>query len=276
MKLDFSEIDVFTSVPLMGNPVAVVHDAAGLSTEQMGRIANWTNFSETTFVTGVASESYDVRIFTPKGELPFAGHPSVGTAFALRSRGRFSPGLSRLTQNCAAGPIAVRFEDERVRVRVPEARITEVSTARTELLQALAVSELHHPARINLGPVWIIARIPWEHLEGMQPSDTHVVRVSQELGATGITVYAASGNAVAVRSFAPAAGIKEDPVCGSGNAAVAAHLRHTGGLGETGFSYVARQGTSLGRDGQVHVTVDGDEIWIGGFCAEVVRGTLNL
>lgn len=277
MTYSVSEIDVFTAVPLMGNPVAVVFDAGALTPEQMARIANWTNFSETTFVTGVESDAYDLRIFTPRGELPFAGHPSVGTAYALRSRGRFEPGIARVTQRCEAGPIAVRFDGDSTFVRVPEPRVSEASTASAEVAAALGIASVSKPVRVNVGPVWIVARIEsLDELRALTPDGAQVARVSTELRATGITVYSVDGPRVEVRSFAPVEGVAEDPVCGSGNASVAAHLRYSGALDILGKRYQARQGAALGRDGRVEVAVEDDGIWIGGACTEVIRGELAL
>ncbi len=277
MKYPVSEIDVFTTVPLMGNPVAVVFDAAELSHAQMAQIANWTNFSETTFVTGVEADAYDLRIFTPRGELPFAGHPSVGTAFALRTRGLFEEGIEQVTQRCEAGPIAVRFDGEATFVRVPEPRISEVSTASADVAAALGIDAVSKPVRVNVGPVWIVARIESiDALRALAPDGMRVSRVSTELRATGITVYSVDGPLVEVRSFAPGEGVAEDPVCGSGNASVAAHLRHTDALNTLGARYQARQGAALGRNGRVDVSVEDDGVWIGGACTEVIRGELTL
>ncbi|MEO1481193.1 MAG: PhzF family phenazine biosynthesis protein [Myxococcota bacterium] len=274
MAYPFVEIDVFTARPLMGNPVAVVLEAKTLETEAMARIANWTNFSETTFVTGADPDGYDVRIFTPRGELPFAGHPSVGTAFALRSRGALSK--EQVTQRCAAGPVPIRFIDHSVFVRVPTPRITEVSTAVGDIAQALRASSLEVPLRINVGPVWVTARVgSLAELASLDPDGEALTPLSRELNAVGITVYAVENGRVEVRSFAPAEGIAEDPVCGSGNACVAAHLRKTGALDDLGAVYEAGQGRALGRDGRVQVRVEGDGIWIGGECTTVVAGELS-
>lgn len=273
MEHRFFEIDVFTGRPLMGNPVAVVFDAHSLSAEAMARIANWTNFSETTFVTAVDPGDYHVRIFTPRGELPFAGHPSVGTAFALRAHGTMSK--NEVTQHCEAGPAPVRFRDGAVFVRVPPERITEVSTAEGELARALRARAIITPLRINVGPVWVTGRVEsTAELAALEPDNEALVQLSRELSAVGLTLYAVDEGRVEVRSFAPAEGIAEDPVCGSGNACVAAHLRKTGET-SIGSAYDAYQGRALGRDGQVRVRIEADGIWIGGECCTVVAGALT-
>jgi PhzF family phenazine biosynthesis protein len=281
-------VDVFTARPLLGNPVAVVLDADDVSASDMQRIAAWTNLSETTFVLRptVAGADYRLRIFTPREELPFAGHPTVGSAHAVLEAGVVPAATSRLTQECAAGAVAIRIEPaaggRRLFARVPRAGVRP-----TPAVDAGAVGEALRaplaaaaPLAIDVGPVWLVAALEREDtVRALRPDAGAVAELSRRLEAVGVTVYApSSSGGVVVRSFAPLSGIVEDPVCGSGNAAVAAHAAATGGLGRLGRGWHASQGREVGRDGTVLVRVadDGRTIEIGGQAVTVVAGSLAI
>lgn len=270
--LPFKQVDVFTAKPFLGNPVAVVIGAEGLSTAQMQRIAGWTNLSETTFLLAptVKGASYKLRIFTPRQELPFAGHPTIGSAHAALESGfaRAADGL--LKQECGAGVLELSVEDGRIFVKAPQPRLREVATP------AFKGKVL----RVDVGPVWVVADLGGaDAVDGLQPDMAQIAAMSAALDATGATVFGRTGKPDApihVRSFAPAHGIAEDPVCGSGNISVAAYLRETGLLEEFGPAYTARQGMQVGRDGRVEVRVSADAIRIGGDAVTCVDGTLRL
>lgn len=270
--LPFKQVDVFTAKPFLGNPVAVVIGAEGLSTGEMQRIAGWTNLSETTFLLPptVPGASYRLRIFTPRQELPFAGHPTIGSAHAALESGfaRAADGLLR--QECGAGVLEIAVEDGRIFVKAPQPRLREVATPgfKGKVL------------RVDVGPVWVVADLGGaDAVDGLQPDMAQIAAMSAALDATGATVFGRTGKPDApihVRSFAPAHGIAEDPVCGSGNISVAAYLRETGLLREFGPAYTARQGMQVGRDGRVEVRVSADAIRIGGDAVTCVDGTLRL
>ena len=278
----FKQVDVFTARPFLGNPVAVVLDAQGLSDADMARIAAWTNLSETTFVLPSARASYRVRIFTPRAELPFAGHPTIGSAHAVREAG-LVPGDGPLVQECAGGliPLAVGA-DGAISALVPAARLTPFPHAQA-LSEALR-TPIADPRVVDLGPRWIVADVgAVETLRRLAPDLTAMAELNRRTDTTGCTLYAVAGSEVEVRSFAPAHGIAEDPVCGSGNASVGAYLHATGGLARfPGGRYLARQGAAVGRAGEIQVSVqasaasDVPEIRVGGRAVTVIEGTIRL
>jgi PhzF family phenazine biosynthesis protein len=271
-KLAFKQVDVFTSEPFKGNPVAVVMGAEGLGTETMQRIANWTNLSETTFLLPSTIADYKLRIFTPNMELPFAGHPTIGSAHAALESGLVSS-KSHLTQECGAGVMQLSVQDGMIFVKAPAPQITPVD----ESIGAEVVSK---PLRIEVGAVWVVAQVKdAKTLAELQPDVATLMKLSAKHELAGITLFAKSGDpaaAIDVRSFAPYHGIAEDPVCGTGNISVAAYLRETGKLKETGKAYVARQGMQLGRDGRVYIRVDADSIHLGGNAVTCVDGKIGV
>jgi PhzF family phenazine biosynthesis protein len=284
----FRQVDVFTAVPYAGNPVAVILDAAGLDTAAMQRIAAWTNLSETTFVTAADVADYHVRIFTPRQELPFAGHPSLGTAHAVIEAGLATPRDGTLTMACGAGVLPLRIDDggpvRRVAVRAPRARIAEADfTMTVGLAKALGVTVNQEPApqAVNVGPTWIVVDLEDEAVvRRLAPDLTRVADLTRDYGAVGVAVCGRSGEPgvdLVVRCFVPADGIPEDPVTGSGNAAVAAWLRAVGRLGPGRATYRVSQGREVGRDGYLDMTVEADDaVWVGGAVVTCMAGTVRL
>ena len=287
--LRFKQVDVFTTRPFFGNPVAVVLDGDGLDTATMQRVAAWTNLSETTFVLRptAAGADYRLRIFTPRAELPFAGHPTVGSAHAVLEAGLVAA-KPELRQECAAGVLRLMVEgagrERRISVEAPPAAL--------EPLRADAVAEVERALGaplapgstgqvVAIGPRWLTLMLAdAAAVRALNPDMAAVAAVSRKLGATGITVFApdrAGSHAAVVRSFAPGEGVPEDPVCGSGNAAVGAWLQHAGSQLGAGGRYVASQGRELGRDGYVSVRVDAAtrRVWIGGAAVTCVDGVLH-
>ncbi len=286
----FKQVDVFSGRPFFGNPVAVVLDAYDIDPAQMQRIASWTNLSETTFVLKPTGDAdYRLRIFTPGQELPFAGHPTVGSAHAVLESGILPSESRSLRQECLAGvlPLTVEStgEDRRIFVRVPEAKVLrdcgEDADAISSALGAPAATR-PAPMVIDVGAIWLVVHMEdVNSLRRLEPDMAAVAKLSHDLGVVGVTVFgfpSGDGPAVHVRSFAPAEGILEDPVCGSGNATVAAYLSKTGMLKDIGDEYVASQGTEMGRDGKVFVRVfdDGRGIEIGGHAVTVIEGEIRL
>jgi len=275
--LPFKQVDVFTAKPFLGNPVAVVIGAESLGTEEMQRIAGWTNLSETTFLLPptVPGAGYRLRIFTPRRELPFAGHPTIGSAHAALESGFAKAVDGRLKQECGAGLLELTVEERtgtrHIFVKAPAPKITPVETPLFGKARAL---------RIDVGPVWVVVDMgEARKVEALVPDMAAITELSNALDASGATVFGRSGSTDApihVRSFAPAHGIPEDPVCGSGNISVAAYLRETGLLKEFGLNYVARQGMQVGRDGRVQVRVSADAIRIGGEAVTCVDGKLRV
>jgi PhzF family phenazine biosynthesis protein len=270
----FKQVDVFTAQPFRGNPVAVVIDAEGLDTATMQRIANWTNLSETTFLLPSTSADYKLRIFTPLQELPFAGHPTIGSAHAALESG-FVPKKNSLRQECLAGVMDLTVEGEEIFVRGPKAKVAEIDSARLASTLGVAAKGF---LRVDVGAIWVIAEVASpEALAKVRPDMAALADASKQLDIAGVTLFAASGKGeMHVRSFAPAHAIPEDPVCGTGNLSVAAYLRHTGQLERFGSRYLARQGMQMGRAGRVSVRMDGDGIRIGGPSVTCIDGRLGL
>lgn len=279
----FKQVDVFTQEPFMGNPVAVVIGAEDLDSATMQRIAAWTNLSETTFVLPSKPADYRLRIFTPRRELAFAGHPVIGSAHAVLESGYAVASGGILRQECLAGIFALAVDESldgrRIFVHVPEPKIDPLEAIH-EISAALGATIVASPLRIETGPAWIVADVDSaEEVAAVKPDLNAVAKLCVALGATGVTIFGKASDGVAalhVRAFAPGDGIPEDPVCGSGNAAVGAYLRHRRQLSGYGSSYTARQGMNLSRDGRIAVRITDDAIEIGGQAVTTIDGKITL
>ena len=285
----YKVVDVFTSSPLKGNPVAVVLDADGLDSQTMQNIARWTNLSETTFLLPPTNSDahYRLRIFTPQSELPFAGHPTLGSAFAALEAGIVQPRNDLLIQECGVGLITLEVQTtgsaHQVSFGLPPAKLVSLEASDVVELDAIlgqAVVKSAQPAVVNVGAVWVVAQLPSvETLLALTPDYVRSAQFERRLGATGLSVFAKyeeGDKAIEVRSFAPSCGVNEDPVCGSGNGSIAVFLRERGLLTTIGESYKAGQGQCLGRDGTVSVRIDRNGITVGGSCVTCVKGTLSF
>lgn len=275
----FKQVDVFTRVPLLGNPVAVILDGAGLSDAQMLRAANWTNLSETTFVMPATDPAadYAVRIWTPQRELPFAGHPTLGTAHAVIEAGLVTPKDGRLVMECAVGLVELTVKGSDLSFRLPRYSVHDAQSPH-EIIAAIGARELliGAPVMVDVGPHWMIAELSSaEAVETLAVNLPALAVYNDRTDTTGLTVFAIKGDGIVVRSFAPTDGLMEDPVCGSGNGAVAAYRLHRGAIGD-GSTYVASQGRQMGRDGFVNVRIDGADIHIGGACLTCVDGVFRF
>jgi PhzF family phenazine biosynthesis protein len=272
----FAQVDVFTDKPFLGNPVAVVIGADGLDAPTMQRIACWTNLSETTFLLRSSTADYRLRIFTPRRELPFAGHPTIGSAHAALESG-FVVRKKKLLQECGAGMIELSVEDDgRIFLKGPAAKVERME----KQIPSIRLAPASAVMKIDVGPVWVVAEVADAGaLAALKPDMTALAEWSESLHVTGATVFAPSADSISkihVRSFAPAHGIPEDPVCGSGNLSVGVFLRESGLVERSGATYVARQGMQLGRDGRVSVRVGSKQIEIGGHAVTCVEGTLRI
>jgi len=288
--LRFKQVDVFTTRPFFGNPVAVVLEADDLDSALMQRIAAWTNLSETTFVLrpSAPGADYRLRIFTPRAELPFAGHPTIGSAHAVLEAGLVAA-KPQLGQECGAGVLRLAVEgagsDRRIAVEAPRAALEPLraeASAEVERAIGARLAPGSTGQLVAIGPRWLTLMLAEAgSVRALAPDMGAVAAVSRKLGATGITVFAlAQGDDyhVVVRSFAPGDGIPEDPVCGSGNAAVGAWIHSAAArVGDRG-RYVASQGRELGRDGYVGVRIDAEtgRVWIGGAAVTCVDGSLHV
>ena len=283
-RLAFQQVDVFTTAPFRGNPVAVVLDGDVVSTDDMQRIAAWSNLSETTFVCAPTDPraDYRLRIFTPKRELPFAGHPTIGSAHAVLQHGLKPHAAGRLVQECGKGLVDVRIDAEQLLLALPEPAFREPTRSQLNAVaNGLGVMgpDIQRAAIIDVGPVWFTVQLPsGDAVRELVPDMGKLAALRTAMGITGVNVFGlylqgGVGSDVEVRSFTPGEGIAEDPVCGSGNGCVAALVRRDGVL--TARAYVARQGRCLGRDGRVTIEFDGGTIWLGGHAVTCVEGALR-
>lgn len=273
----FSQIDVFASELTLGNPVAVVHGADGLDEEQMAAFARWTNLSETTFLLQPTTPDadYRVRIFTTFNELPFAGHPTLGSARAWLEAGGQPRNPQELVQECAAGLVKVRDDGERLAFAAPPLlRHGPVDPAElAEAVAALGLNARHivDSAWVDNGPGWVALLVDSaETVLELEP-DSAAFGVLDKVGVVG-PQRPGSETAFEVRAFFPGAG-GEDPVTGSLNASIGQWLTSTG---KAPTSYVAAQGTRLQRQGRVHVDLVGDDLWVGGHTVTGITGTVSL
>ena len=287
----FSQVDVFTAVPYRGNPVAVVLEAEGLGDDDMQRIAHWTNLSETTFVLRPTDPGadYRVRIFTPGGELPFAGHPTIGTCHAWLEAGGTPRDGDTIVQECGVGLVPLRRDSGRLAFAAPplmrSGPVDEADIERTCLVLGIDRSEVVDAQWADNGPGWLAVMLSSaEAVLALRPDfgavesfDIGVVG-PHPIGVVGPTKIGAVGPtggdpAIEVRAFFSAGGTAtEDPVTGSLNAALAQWLLADGTLTAP---YVAAQGTALGRAGRVFVDQADGEIWVGGDAVTCISGTIS-
>lgn len=274
----FVQVDVFTREPLKGNPLAVVVDAAGLSDDKMAAFARWTNLSETTFLlppTDPAAD-YRVRIFTPGGELPFAGHPTLGSAHAWLASGGDPKQPGEVVQECGIGLVRVRRDGPRLAFAAPPLRRAgpvEEAALRAQVLASLRIQaqDLLDLVWVDNGPGWMAARLASADAVLQVQPDFNVMR-GLKLGVVG-AYPPGSPQEFEVRAFVPTLGVPEDPVTGSLNAGLALWLQ---GAGLAPERYVAAQGAALGRAGRIHVAREGAHCWIGGDVTPLVHGQVRL
>jgi len=284
----YKVVDAFSSRPFLGNPVAVVLDAEGLDTAAMQAIAGWTNLSETTFVLPPSTDGadYRLRIFAPRSELPFAGHPTLGSAHAVLEAGRVRPRDGRLVQECGVGLVNLSVQGEgtgrRITLDLPPATVTPLAPADIAEMEAILGHRVEAgavPAIVNVGAIWAVAQMAdAATVLDLTPDFARSAAFERRLGLTGLVVFGIHQNgeaAIEVRAFAPSCGVEEDPVCGSGNGSVAVFRRDRGLLPEGGGGYLAAQGRCVGRDGRIVVRVDAaGNVSIGGACVTCVDGML--
>ena len=278
-ELPFSQVDVFSAQAFRGNPVAVVHDADGLDEATMADFARWTNLSETTFLLRPTTPAadYRLRIFTPGGELPFAGHPTLGSCRAWLDAGGTPADRveGRVVQECGAGLVTVRRDGERLAFAAPplvrSGPLDAATFGRAVAALGLAEDAVRHAAWVDNGPGWL----------GLVLADAAAVLALRpdfvamgELDVGVIGAHPAGGPAdFEVRAFVPGVGVNEDPVTGSLNAGFATWLI---GAGLAPPAYTAAQGTALGRAGLVDIRSEGEVIWVGGPTSPRIRGALRL
>lgn len=268
----FAQVDVFSHEPYRGNPVAVILDAEGMDDEAMRRIARWTNLSETTFVLpATAPEAdYRLRIFTPAGELPFAGHPTLGSASAWLDNGGRPRTEGRIVQECGAGLVELRQAGGLAFAAPPLLRtgpLDEDYLARVITAWGIAAEQVIGHQWVDNGPGWAVIQLATaDEVLALDP-DLSLIPDSM-VGAVG-AYPEGSPHAFELRAFAPAVNVPEDPVTGSLNASVAQWLTSTG---QAPDRYTVFQGTRLGRAGEITITVEDDTVWVGGATTVCFRG----
>ncbi len=276
MRRAFSQVDVFTTEPYRGNPVAVVLDASGIDDATLKRFAQWTNLSETTFIVPTTSEEadYRVRIFTPGQELPFAGHPTLGTCHAWLEAGGLPRDPALIVQECPAGLIPIRRSADGLAFAAPplvrDGPVDEPTIAHIADVLRIPREAIVEGQWVDNGPGWVAVLLSSAaEVLALQPGF-----VDLDLGVVG--PYPAGGSAAfEVRAFFPLNGATvEDPVTGSLNASLAGWLL---GTGRARAPYIASQGTALGRAGRAHISQDPEgTIWVGGGTITCIQGAVEI
>lgn len=285
----YLQLDVFADRPGAGNPLAVVLDAAGLDDDAMQAIARWTRLPETTFVFPATQPeaSYALRIFSPRREVPFAGHPSVGTAHAVLEAGLAAPRDGLLVQEGIAGLLPLRVQGEgaarRIAVRTPRARVVEIAGAPQgplrDALRGLPAGALP-PALVDGGRRWWLAELKDEAgLRDAQPDWIAIASLAKVTDSMGLCVYARTPGQpydLAVRAFVGAPAAFEDAASGAANATLAAWLDSQNALPGRDGRYRVNQGREVGHDALLELQVDADgEVWSGGQVQTVVSGGID-
>jgi PhzF family phenazine biosynthesis protein len=304
----FRQVDVFTATPYLGNPLAVVLDGSGFTDEQMQRFARWTNLSETTFILPPtqAGADYRVRIFTPGAELPFAGHPTLGSCHAWLEAGgtpRASGAAGVIVQECQVGLVRIRHEGHHLAFAAPPLkRSTPAPELLASVAQALGIKpdQIHAAQLLDNGPVWLgLLLDSQDTVLTLTPNHQALKALNQKVGVAAVPTAPSAVSLIArssrearafaehaadapvqaapdleVRAFAAPVGIIEDPVTGSLNASLAQWLMAEGHMPER---YVASQGTCLGRAGRVHLARDpSGQVWVGGQVVTCIDGVVRL
>ena len=279
IELPFHQVNVFSSDLFKGNPVAVILDADDLSDREMADAAKWTNLSETTFVLKAENPAadYRVRIFTQTGELPFAGHPTLGTCHAWLRHGG-APKHEMVVQECGLGLVRVRRANGRLAFAAPELLRSGPldETLLNQIAQGLRIDRdaILEAQWADNGPGWVALRLRSRAAVLALKPDYNLLG-DKMIGVVGEWDPKTDGSEAQfeVRAFGPGVGVREDPVTGSLNAALAQWLIDNG---HAEAMYTASQGTALGRSGRVYVEKVGNDIWIGGHTTSAIVGTISF
>lgn len=305
----FKQVDVFTHTPYLGNPLAVVLEGSGLSDDEMQHFAHWTNLSETVFLLpptpegAAAGADYRVRIFTPGAELPFAGHPTLGSCHAWLQAGGMPRASTHVIQECAVGLITIRREGTRLAFAAPPLKRSTPDPALLAKVTAalgLQPEQILAAQLLDNGPVWLgLLLDSVDTVLQLVPKHPILKDLGIKVGVAGVSQSSVATNLIArsnrearafgprtatpdtggevhveVRGFVAPVGIDEDPVTGSLNASLAQWLTAEG---RVPTSYIASQGTCLGRAGQVHIAQDeAGQVWVGGDSVTCIEGTVSL
>ncbi len=287
MKLNFWYIDVFSNQRFKGNPAAVFFDADGLDEKIMAQIANELNLSETVFLLKPTDKTatYKARIFTPKTELPFAGHPTIAASFAYKSFHNFAG--DKLIQECGAGLIKIKKDNEIFFVTQKDPDFTELHYGKKEIAEMVALEEKDiadfQIEKISTGIPWAVIMLNSSKAVGnANPNHEKILNFSKKENLVGLQIFAKNDDAKAdihIRTFCPIVGVYEDPACGSGNGCVASYIAKHSILEKS--NYIASQGRELGRESAIYASfekINGkiQNIKIGGGAVKVLEGTINV
>ncbi|MCE3022790.1 PhzF family phenazine biosynthesis protein [Staphylococcus pasteuri] len=280
--LNFMQVDVFPEAPFKGNPVAVIFDADELTVEQMKDIASWTNLSETTFVCKPENNhaDYKLRIFTPNNELPFAGHPTIGSSYAILQNGLVPKNKEYLVQECGVGLVKIDYTENKTYFSLPEAKISDIQTRQLDgIISALGIekSDVIHSKMINIGAEWLTLQLKNANIvKHIEPNFKQMEDFIYD-GTTGVTVFGeiekGKDSKFEVRSFAPNEGVDEDPVCGSGNGCVAV-MNNLYNLSQD-HDFSNSQGQCINRNGKVYIKQE-DVLKLGGLSKIMIEGTISI
>ena len=280
----FLQLDVFPARPGGGNPLGVVLDAHGWSDARMQRFATWADLVETTFVLppSAPEASYRLRIFTPQREIPFAGHPTIGSAHAVLDCGIAKPREGMLFQECAAGLLPIRVDDgapRRLYVRAPPAHVVrEGGMELASILRGIKPGALQ-PAFVEGGRRWWVVEFASEEaLRGWHPDHAAIAALAHATDSLGLCIFARCRQRdydLAVRAFPAGVGIVEDPASGAANGLIAALIARREPDGALARGYRVSQGREIGRDAALLVRIEAGEVWVGGATDTVVSGELH-
>ncbi len=285
-SIRYKQLDVFAARHGGGNPLGVVVDAQGWSDARMQRFAHWTNLVETTFLMPPRAEGagYRARIFTPTKEIPFAGHPTIGSAHAALDAGLVVPDAAGIVwQECGAGVLPIRVEgsgrERELFVQSPKARIVGDSSCGGETLSAVLYGVKPGalaPACVEGGRRWWVAEFADEaELRGWRPDHAAIRALALATDTLGLCVFARSAEGLAVRAFPAGVGIVEDPASGAANGLIAAYVAERDTTGTLAKGYVVSQGREVGHDARIIIRFDGNAVWVGGRTNTIIDGHVD-
>ncbi|CCD24477.1 Yhi9p NDAI_0D01630 [Naumovozyma dairenensis CBS 421] len=297
ITVPFKQIDVFTAVPFKGNPVAVVNfletPEAEVTTQQLQSIAKWTNLSETTFLFAPSNKEYNykLRIFTPAAELPFAGHPTIGSCRAyLEFTNQLNSGPQTILQECGVGIVPLKFDEEgKISFQAKKTEVEEISReTASDYAKALGIHAIEPPKLLQVGPAWVVYLVSnAEAVIDLNPDFNFLKQVSDKAGHTGVILAGSkndgnSGEQYEMRAFyCPTISVLEDPVCGSGCVALLRYLQEIKNYQKTTLVNVT-QGIRLCRDGHLRGRIEIDEktsqisYHVGGDAVTVINGQISI
>lgn len=286
MSIRYKQLDVFAARHGGGNPLGVVIDADGWSDARMQRFAHWTNLVETTFLLPSTADKadYRARIFTPSKEIPFAGHPTIGSAHAALDAGLIRPGADGIVwQECGAGVLPILVEGEgpsrELFVQAPRARVVRDAACGGETLSSVLYGirlGALPPVCVEGGRRWWVAEFADEaDLRAWHPDHAAIRALALATDTLGLCVFARSPEGLAVRAFPAGVGIVEDPASGAANGLIAAYVATHDTSGTLSRGYVVSQGREVGHDARIIIRIDGEDVWVGGRTNTIVDGTVD-